>query len=170
MARLPMPGFLIRARYTVSKCFSTLFRLLSDMASSAPPIGSPHLACGHTLIARYLTQSGKFSATNKRVKPSAFHLPLNKLAVSTFCVADLTGDVIWLLGDEHLSNGGATPVLAYAELSPELIAEFALAFNCDDRPIRHGHLGDFPVEKDKAKSMAQELAAKATLRVRPPPA
>ena len=83
---------------------------------------------------------------------------------------DLGESVIWHIGDVHVGAPIQKRVLARAELSNTALAGIGLTFTSDDKPIRHSHIGDFPLAKDEWKSLAQELAAVSSLRVREPAA
>ena len=83
---------------------------------------------------------------------------------------DLDESVVWHIGDVHVGSPIQKRVLASAELSNAALAGLGLAFTSDDKPIRHGHIGDFPLAKDEWKSLAQQLAGIASLRVRAPAA
>ena len=109
-------------------------------------------------------------STTGRVKPRAFQPKVGQSSISAFCIMDLDESVIWYIGDVHVGAPIQKQVLARAELSKADLAGIGLAFTPDDKPIRHGHIGDFPVAKDEWKSVAQELRAIASLRLRGPEA
>ena len=131
-----------------------------DWSVLLPPL-SPEPALDEP-ISRYLRQSGHFSASNARVKPRAYHPAPADHKVSVFRVQGLTEVEIWLLGDASVTGG----LEARADLSVAQVCETGLHLESAEPPIRHADIVGWPVEKDAWMSKAQELAAKAVLRLR----
>ncbi len=74
---------------------------------------------------------------------------------------------MWSLGDRHVAGPRDKDLLARAELKrAEIESVGSLSLVRDDQPFRHANIEGWPEAKDKKKSLAQELAALARLKVR----
>lgn len=84
-----------------------------------------------------------------------------------FCVDGLSEKSVWCLGDEHAAGPRRQDIRARAELMrTEIESVGSLTLDRDDRPFRHANIKGWPEEKDEKMSLAQELAALASLKVR----
>lgn len=115
------------------------------------------------LVSRFLRQSNQYTASTGRVSPKAFHPRDQKTSV--FRVQRLEEHQIWSLADTHMVLVSGN-VRARAELSVEQVIEIGLRVERAEPPPLHANIVDWPGEKDKWMSKAQELAAVATLRIR----
>jgi len=120
-------------------------------------------------LARFLFQSGHFSAGAGRVRPHGFN-PGNRTDLSTFDVQGLDDPAKQDLGDQ-VANLQARPLKARAELPLTALDDLPLEFVRVDMPIeRHGNILGFPLGDDaEAKSarleLATALANSATLHI-----
>ncbi len=118
-------------------------------------------------LARYLFQSGHFSASKGRVKSQAFN-PGTRPELSVFDVRGTDASERHALGTAVGRLRGRDP-LAHAELAFTALDDLPLYFVRDDLPIeRHGNiLGWPPGDSDDARSARHEfattLASRATL-------
>lgn len=111
-----------------------------------------------TPLARFIKDRKHYSPVNKSVKPRAF-MPPSDLKLSVFQIQDLADLQIWQLGDEHVSDS----VRARGDFTVSIVTQLGLNADPDDVPERHVNIIGWPEEKHEQKSIAQELAAKATL-------
>jgi hypothetical protein len=117
-------------------------------------------------VSRYLLQSGHYAASTGQVKPRAFHPAARDYKTSVFRVQGLIEHQIWSLGDKYVAQPQGKQLRAYAELSVALIIGVGLRIEPKEPPPRHANIINWPREKDKMMSRAQELAAEAILRLR----
>lgn len=74
---------------------------------------------------------------------------------------------MWSLGDRNVAEALGKKPLARAELKrTEIDSLRPLRLARDDQPFRHANIEGWPEPKHKKKSLAQELAAFAKLKVR----
>lgn len=98
------------------------------------------------------------------MKPRAFQ-PARNNKTSVFRIIDLAEEEVWRLADEHAA-GDRGKAEARAMLLVHQVTKAGLRVEPDNIPPRHANLTGWPTAKDEWKSVAQELAAEATLRVR----
>lgn len=110
-------------------------------------------------LTRFLTQSDHFSREQNRIKERAF-LPAPDLCLSVFRINDLSEDEIWELC-ERLPKYGRGDFLS------SRVSSIGLRAEPDNDPPRHVNIVGWPPEKSAQKSLAQKLAAEATLRLNP---
>ena len=118
------------------------------------------------ITARYISESNRFSKQNSRVKHRAFHPARDDHKTSIFRISELSEEQIWYLGDTFVASEINRELLARAELTVAEITSLGLRVQPDEPPIRHANIDDWPLAKEKWLSLAQELAARATLKVR----
>ena len=99
------------------------------------------------------------------MKPRAFQPAPKDHKTSVFRTVDLAEEEVWRLADEHAA-GDRGKAEARAVLLVRQVTDAGLRVEPDDIPPRHANLAGWPTAKDEWKSIAQELAADATLRVR----
>ena len=91
-----------------------------------------------------------------------------------FRVLGLSESGIWRLGDEHVAPFRKKPVLARANLTVSDVLAVPLYMKIDHDPPRHAAIVGWPsvgnelVLLAQHKSLAQQLAAAATLTMYPP--
>lgn len=112
-------------------------------------------------IARFLRHRNHFSREENRVTERAF-LPGRDGATSVFCVEGLTESGMWTLAESNnISNFHGAGIVNGSD-----VREAGLLLARDDDPPRHASIVGWPTEKDARKSMAQDLASRASLRLR----
>ncbi len=119
------------------------------------------------VIARYITSKGYFSRQKNIVKPQAF-MPPRDLRLSVFRIEKLTAFEIWEIGFKEVIEKMMEPKNLYgrADIKVKHVLSNKLQINPDNRPPRHANIINWPVAKEEQKSIAQELAAEATLELR----
>ena len=116
--------------------------------------------------ARFLLDPKHFNAGSGRVKPRAFYPARIDNRVSVFCIDELPEAEIWAIGTRYVALPRARPLLGRADLTDREISSVGdLHLDRDDRPPRHASIAGWPPAKDECKSLAQELAALAKLRL-----
>ncbi len=118
------------------------------------------------ITARYIFDSNRFNKQNSQVKHKTFHPARDDHKTSIFRISELSENQIWNLGDTFVASVINRELLACAELTVAAITSLDLRVQPNEPPIRHANIDDWPLEKEKWLSLAQELAARATLRVR----
>lgn len=111
-------------------------------------------------LARYLTHQNHYSSLNNAVKPAAFQPPPS-LRLSVFRIDELTLEEVWEIGQVNVVN-----IYGFADIKASAVYEKNLDTDPDNNPPRHADIVGWPQEKSERKLIAQELAAKATLRLR----
>ncbi|MDY7000562.1 MAG: hypothetical protein SVS15_02120 [Thermodesulfobacteriota bacterium] len=118
-------------------------------------------------MARYLLERRNyFSIENKRVKPKAF-MPARDLKLSVYRVEGLTDQELWEIGENSVAQPSGRTLHGSAEILASRVLEKDLNIDPDDIPPRHANVIGWPQEKHEQKSVAQELAAVAVLKLRP---
>lgn len=120
------------------------------------------------MTARFLFQSGHFSAQSARVKSYAFEPARHDHRTSVFRIDRLSERQVWMLGQLYVADALAKEVLARADVSVAQIRSVGLAVDAAEPPPRHANITGWPAEKHAWKSRAQKLAALASLRIRNP--
>ena len=107
-------------------------------------------------------------------RPEAFMPPPDQ-KLSTFLTTGVIAAEIWSIGRSVLQTGSRSTMYGRADLSVAVIRENGLRAMRDDHPERHVNVTGWPTltdkdaEKSAIKSVAQELAAQAILRLLSPP-
>lgn len=76
---------------------------------------------------------------------------------SVYRTSLLSEDEIWSLGDDNISN----PVLARLDNDIKNIFNLKLDIDPDNSPPRHANIVNWPTDRSKCRSIAQQLSAKA---------
>jgi len=118
------------------------------------------------VIARYITSKSGYSRQKDIVKPPAFMPPPN-LKLSVFRIDNLSEPDIWKIGIEKVINKMNKPTNLHgrADIQALNIFDSNLQIEPDNIPPRHANIIGWPELKEERKSIAQELAAKASLRL-----
>ena len=119
---------------------------------------------GQEVIARYITSKRWYSRTKNVVKPQAF-MPPPDLRLSVFRIDNLSEPEIWKIGFEKViaKMNQHKNLHGRADIRALNILETNLQINPDNIPPRHASIIGWPELKEERKSIAQELAAKASL-------
>lgn len=119
-------------------------------------------------IARYITSKRWYSRKKNIVKPQAFMPPPNH-RLSVFRIDNLSETEIWEIGFNKVISKMNPPRSLHgrANILALNILENNLQIEPDNTPPRHADIVGWPKLKEEQKSIAQELAAKASLRLHP---
>ena len=120
----------------------------------------------HETIARYITNKRWYSREKNIVKPQAF-MPPSDLRLSVFRIDNLSELEIWKIGFKKVIAKMNQPrnLHGRADIQALKILENNLQIDPDNIPPRHANIIGWPELKEERKSIAQELAAKASLRL-----
>jgi len=142
-----------------------LKRFLTILIDYFPKRGSvPKEINGQETIARYITSKNWYSRKKNIVKPQAF-MPPPDLILSVFRIDNLSEPEIWKIGFEKVISKMNQPrnLHGRADIQALNIVENNLQIDPDNTPPRHASIIGWPGLKEERKSIAQELAAKASL-------
>jgi len=143
-----------------------LWKIWTDYFRKTPSEDASDQTDSTDPLARYLTSRGHFSARENRVKSTAF-LPPPDLKLSVFQIAGLSENEIWNIGEECVSKPQGRTLYGRADLFVSIVQNFNLNVEPDNVPPRHANIVGWPQNKDHRKLLALELAARATLNLRP---
>jgi len=118
----------------------------------------------HEHLTRFLTSSSHYGA--ERVKPNAFMPMSGSTKISVFRIDKLREHLIWELG----KSIGLTPerkLHGRGDFAAHIVSQQDLWIEPDNVPPRHANITGFPLEKSEQKQIALELAAEATLVLKP---
>jgi hypothetical protein len=118
------------------------------------------------IIARYITSRRWYSRDKNIVKPQTF-MPPRDLRLSVFRIYNLSEPEIWEIGSIKVIGKMNPPrnLHGRADIQASNILDNNLRVNPDNTPPRHANIIGWPELKEERKSIAQELAAKASLRL-----
>lgn len=116
-------------------------------------------------ITRYIFDKKKFSTGTSTVKPKTFRpAPDN----SIFGISELSDSEIWDIGTEYVARIVQRELKARGDLDEAAITNSGLRVVPDGKGHpRHANLEGWPDAKEDQMSVAQELAAEATLHIFP---
>jgi hypothetical protein len=117
-------------------------------------------------LARFILSRHHFAATKNRVKPEAFLPPPDGIATSVFTIRSLPEAAVWELAQACVAMPGRT-VHARADVRVRDVTDVSLEVVLDNTPPRHANIAGWPAEKSARKLRAEELAARATLKLAP---
>jgi len=117
-------------------------------------------------LARFIFSEQHFAATTGRVKHQAF-LPPSDGATSVFAIRSLPESHIWELGRVFVASPARRTLRARADLTVRDVLAASLKVVLNSTPARHANLVGWPTEKSAQKLRAEELAARATLKLTP---
>ena len=119
-------------------------------------------------LARYLTHKNHYSLLYNSVRSAAFEPPPN-LRLSVFRIDGLILKEVWEIGQVDVINAMTPPrqnLRGFADIKASAVYEKNLDVDPDNNPPRHADIAGWPQEKSERMLIAQELAARATLRLR----
>ena len=117
-------------------------------------------------LARFIFSEHHFAATTGRVKHQAF-LPRPDGSTSVFAIRSLPESDIWELGQVFVATPGKRTLRARADAAVRDVLAASLEVVLDNTPPRHASIAGWPAEKSAQKVRAEELAARATLKLAP---
>jgi hypothetical protein len=104
------------------------------------------------------------------VKPLAFMPALNKnlsvFQTSVFHINGLNESSIWEIGESYIARPQEKNLYGRGDILAAVIETAKLRVDYDNTPPRHANIIGWPKEKHEQKSLAQELAAEAKLKLR----
>lgn len=112
------------------------------------------------ILTRFIVSSKHFSST--RVKADAFLPPSDTPETSVFRTAGMDPPGIRERG-AIVGEGSGRGLKAWADLLAGVVFDVGLDVRPDNRPERHASIVGWPGAKDQQISLAQQLAAQATL-------
>jgi len=116
-------------------------------------------------LARYLTHHNHYSTFNNVVKRYAFQPPPN-LRLSVFRIDGLILEEVWKIGRVNMAPLPGKDICGFANIMASAVYKAHLDVEPDNNPPRHADIVGWPQEKSERMLIAQELAARATLRLR----
>ena len=127
----------------------------------------PKIISSQEVIARYITSSHWFARSKNLVKPQAF-MPPPDFKLSVFRIDNLPEPEIWEIGLKKVVSKMPQDKNLHgrADIQALNISNSNLQIDPDNKPRRHANIIGWPELKEEQKSIAQELAAKASLRLR----
>lgn len=117
------------------------------------------------VLCRYLFQSKEFSREKRIVKRFAF-MPARDGATSVYHTTGLSTEEISELSRIHVEPERQKAAYGWAEIQVEAVRAVHLELDYNNDPPRHINLTGWPDEKDHQISIAQQLAASASLVLR----
>ena len=99
------------------------------------------------------------------MKGRAFEPSKIDKSTSVFRIQGLTNDRIWGIGSKYVAIPQNRNLHARADIAARVINRSNLRIQPKEPPPRHASIIDWPVEKHLKISIAQELAAEASLRL-----
>jgi hypothetical protein len=117
-------------------------------------------------LARFITSKRWYSREKNVVKPQAF-MPPPDLRLSVFRIDNLSESEIWKIGFKKVISNMNQPrnLHGRADIQALKISQINLQINPDNTPPIHANKVGWLELKEERKSIAQELAAKASLRL-----
>ena len=119
------------------------------------------------VVARYLLSSSHYSVNNARVKPRAFEPSPRDQCTSVFRIDELSENEIWEMGTRFVAEPSERRIHARADITVSNIINLNLSIRPDEPPIRHALITGWSSEKHIRMAKAQELAAQASLNMKP---
>ena len=115
----------------------------------------------------FLFDRDKFTESTGNVAVKAYYPNKRYNCVSVICSDGLDSPSIWDIGDLYVAPTRGRSILARADLASTHIRAVGLRVTPDSTFPRHANIEGWPKEdKDKCKSLAQELRAEAKLVVK----
>ena len=115
-------------------------------------------------LSRFIFSRSHFSPVGNRVKPHALLPHKDTLETSVFRTAGLERAEIRRIGDMAGAPKGHT-LKAWGDIFAGAVFDVGLDVRPDNVPERHAAIVGWPEEKDRQISLAQQLAAAATLNI-----
>jgi hypothetical protein len=116
-------------------------------------------------LSRFLFQKGEFSVDKRIVKRAAFMPARESRTTSVFQTTGLRDVEILTIARTHVEPERKKEVLGWANLQAQAVHKTGLQTRYDNNPPRHVELVGWPIEKDRQHSIAQLLAAAASLNL-----
>jgi hypothetical protein len=85
---------------------------------------------------------------------------------SVFRIDGLVEAEIWGIGDREVTAASGRAILGRGDILQGDVEKTKLYLDHNNIPLRHANIAGWPPDKDERISLAQELAAAASLRLR----
>jgi len=131
------------------------------------PIIDSNVISPNEVVARYLLSSSHYSVNNARVKPRAFEPSPKDQCTSVFRIDELSESEIWEIGTRFVAEPSDRRLHARADITVSNVLNLNLSIHPDEPPIRHALITGWSNEKHIRMAKAQELAAQASLSMKP---
>ena len=118
-------------------------------------------------MSRFIFERKHFATENHRVKPHALEPGRADNKTSVYQTGGLLENDIWQLSINYVEPNRGKSTLARADIDIDAITRLSLLVIADEPPPRHANIEDWPPDRSAVMSLAQQLAADATLVVRP---
>lgn len=123
------------------------------------------------VLSRFLFHKNHFKRLETQARPEAF-MPPQDLRLSTFLTTGMTAAETWQMGKDVLAFHPQPRLHGRADIDVLSVQSQKLKAIRDDNPDRHVSVVGWPSysdEKDRVKSIAQELARQSRLTLLPTP-
>ncbi len=118
-------------------------------------------------VARYLLHRNLYNSEKNIVRSTAF-LPRDKqLEISVFRIYSLNENEIWNIGEKEVARPSRRKLRGRANILVENVCAQELKIVPDSKPNRHANIVNWPDDKPKRLSIAQELAKRSSLVLKP---
>ena len=164
MARFTMLDYWATRLSMGLKFLMMVFRALLPTRSNASSTLLPSEPTLSEPISRFILHSGDFGVQPPRVKARALEPSPKDNETSVFRTIGLTEAGIWQLATNHV-DGPRGLCRARADLQVRAAVNIGLSVEPKEPPPRHANIVKWP-GKDERMSLAQRLAAEATLVIR----
>lgn len=165
MALSTMRDWLGDQRSMASRFFSRVYQILLREGLTALFTPLPSDPRPGEVVARFIFHRNQFDAQASRVKPRALEPASGDSTTSVFRVIRLAERSIWGLARRYIEPTRG-PTLGRADFIVSAAQRLGLDVRASEPPPRHTVLSNWPAEKHARMSLAQRLAAEATLVVR----
>ncbi len=149
------------------RCPKSLLKILKVCMHRLSNVSS--VVSGSESLSRYIIDKNYYRSSDKTVKHNAF-MPAKNGTTSIYRIGDLAEGKIWRIGVQYVAKKRGKPLLGRADILASKITKYGLKIEPDICPHpRHANIIDWPDEEgSKRRSIAQELAAAAQLRLYQP--
>ena len=131
----------------------------------ASPNTDPAALSNSDRLSRFLFKSNEFSAEKQIVKRSAFMPARESQTTSVFHTTGLNDADVLAIARLHIVPERKKEPYGWADIQVQSVLNAGLEAHYDNQPPRHVDLRQWPKEKDAQMSVAQMLAAAASLHL-----
>jgi len=93
-------------------------------------------------------------------------MPPGDLKLSVFQTKNLSEKNIWDIGERHVAQPRKKTLYGRGDVTVASVQKIGLKIDPDNEPPRHAGIIGWPEGKSEQKSLAQELAEQASLRLK----
>lgn len=117
------------------------------------------------VVGHFILSKSEFSIQKAQVKHRALEPSLRENSISVVRIRDLSEENIWEWGRQNVISSEAQTLYARADMHVLDIILLKLSIEPDEPPVRHANIANWPSQKDAMIAVAQQLAARAILRL-----